>query len=234
MSCNQSREGPSKERLSMGIYVFAPISAEAGSPSLYFTQPLLNGSVFASSAVLIGTALFLFIAKHIFCLESIPVLDVKNGQTVQMPLLELQEFLKWMVKGTDNTTNLNFSTNGRNVLSTDRNLSVDRGFPTPERPEAPLILAIYVSGDYSNRLYSPYITLTVPIFTFPGLRGSLPLLILALIVTIFVRAVVLPDTTGAMPLIKPDALKKSNKSINLSPNDLLELLSRFGKHFGTN
>lgn len=233
MSCNQLGEGPSKERLVMGINLFAPISSDVGSPSLYYSQPLLNGSVFASSAIIIGTELILFIASRIFCLDSIPVLDVKTGQTVQMPLSELQEFLKWMLQGTDNTTNLTFSSNGRNMLSTDRNLPEERGFPTPERPEAPLILAIFVSGDFSNRLYSPYITMIFPIFTFPGLRGALPLLILAIIGTIFIRAVVLPDTTGAMPLVKPDALNKSNKSINLSPTDLLELLTRFGKHFGT-
>jgi len=231
MSGNQLGEEISKERLGMGIYIFVPMSAVAGSPILYYVQPLLNGNVFASSAVLIGSEFFLLIAKHILRLESIPVLDVKNGQIIQMPLSELQEFLKWVARGTDYTTNLNSSINGRNV-STDRALTGERGFLTPESSEAPLVIAIYVSGNYSNRLYSPYISLTVPILVFPGLRGSLPLLILGLIGTIFVRAVVPPETTGSNPLVKPGTTN-NNTSLTFSPNDLLQMLTRFGKHFGT-
>ena len=233
MSGNQLGEEISKEPLGMGIYIFAPMSSEAGSPILYFVQPLLNGSVFASSAVIIGSEVLLLIAKHIFCLESIPVLDVKNGQTVQMPLSELQEFLKWMAKGTDYTTNSNLPIDGRNVLSTDRVLTGERGFLTPESPEAPLVIALYVSGSYSNRLYSPYISLNVPILVFPGLRGSLPLIILGLIGTIFVRAVVPPATTGSKPLVKQDTTNNQNNPLTFTPNDLLQLLTRFGKHFGS-
>ena len=225
MSGNQPAVGLSKESLSMGIYLFAPISSEAGSGTIFFSQPLLAGSVFASSVVLISSELLLFIVQRLFCLESIPVLDVKNGQTVQMPISELQEFLKWMAKSTDNITNSNSFTDGRNVLSTNRDLTGQRGFLTPESPEAPLILAIYVSGVYSNRFYSPYITLTVPILTFPGLRGALPLLILGLLATIFVRAVVPPDSTGSKPLSKSKT--KVNNPLNYSPNDLLQLLSKY-------
>lgn len=232
MSGNQSEEGLSKESLTMGIFLFAPISSEAGSPSIYFSQPILAGSVFGSAAILIGSILLLLIMERLFCLESIPVLDIKNGQTVQMPLSDLQEFLKCMAKGTEYTKS-NLSTDERNVLSTGRDVIGQRGFPTPESPEAPLLLAIYVSGDYSNKLYSPYFTLTIPILTFPGLRGSLPLLVLGLIGTIFVRAVVPPESTGSKPPTKARALKNLNNSITLTPNDLLELLSRFGKHFGS-
>lgn len=225
MSCNQPDVGASNERLSMGIFLFAPISSTAGSPSLYFSQPLLSGSLFASTVVLMGAELLLYIAKNIFCLESIPVLDVKNGQTVQMPLSELQEFLKLMAKGTDSTTNFN-------PLSNETN-AIDRGFRTRQSPETPMVLAAYVSADFSNRLYSPYISLTVPILTFPGIRGALPLLIMGLIGTIFVRAVVPPEATGAKPFIRPEGTANTNNTINLSPNDLIEMLSRFGKHFGS-
>jgi hypothetical protein len=79
--------------------------------------------------------------------------------------------------------------------------------------------------------YSPYVIVSVPILTFPGVRGALPLLILGLLSTIFVRAVVPPESTGSKPLSKPGAIM--NNPLTLTPNDLLQLLTRFGKHFGS-
>lgn len=223
------------EPLNMGIRIFVPISSVAGSASLFFSQPLLSGRVLASSAVLIGLELFLFIAQRLFCLESIPVLDVKNGQTVQMPLSELQEFLRWMTNGSNSSPNLNPATDGRNMLlNTNRDFAgtiSNRGFPTPESPEAPLIVAIFFTADYSGRPYTPYVSFTVPILTFPGVRGALPLLILGLLSTIFVRAVVPPEFTGSKPLSKPGT--RMNNPLTYSPNDLLQLLTKFGKNFGT-
>lgn len=221
--------------INMGIRIFAPISSVAGSASLFFSQPLLSGSILASSAVLIGSELFLLIAQHLFNLESIPVLDVKNGQTVQMPLSELQEFLRWMANRSDSSPNLNPVTDRISMAENPDGEFTrpigSRGFPTPESPEAPLIVAIYVTADYSSRPFTPYVSFTVPILTFPGLRGALPLLILGLLSTIFVRAVVPPESTGSKPLSKPRAMM--NNPLTFTPNDLLQLLSRFGKHFGS-
>jgi len=41
------------------------------------------------------------------------------------------------------------------------------------------------------------------------------------------------ETTGSKPLAKPGKLIKNN-SLTFTPNDLLNLLSRFEKHFGSN
>jgi len=89
----------------MGLSIFAPISSVAGSSSLLFGQPLLTGDVVASTALLIGSELFLFIAKRLFHLKSIPVLDATNGQTLQMSLTELQAFLRWMANGIGTSPN---------------------------------------------------------------------------------------------------------------------------------
>lgn len=201
------------EPLNMGIALFAPISSLAGSPTFFFTQPLISGRVFASTAVLIGMEIFLFIAQRLFGLESVPVLDVKNGQTLQMPLSELQGFLKWVSNGS---------------ASEYTGTIGSRGFLTVVSPEAPLTLALTVNADYSNNPYTPAIWFIFPIFTFPGIRGALPLLILELLATIFVRAVVPPESTGSKPLSGPSSNEMSNP-LNLSPNDILELLNRFRK-----
>ena len=232
MSRNQPRNFCG-EPLTMGIGISVPISSEVGSSSLIFAQPLLIGDVFASSAVLIGSEVFLFIAERLFNLESLPILDARSGQTVQMPLTELQEFLRWMANGSRSSPDPNPVTNGRNTFSNPDEQIVGTevpGFVTITTPEAPLVVSIFVSAAYSNIPFTPTTSFFIPILTFPGVRGALPLLILGLLSTIFVRAVVPPESTGSKPLSKPRAMM--NSPLTFTPNDLLQLLNRFGKNFG--
>ncbi|MHB8074800.1 hypothetical protein [Desulfosporosinus fructosivorans] len=226
----------SEEPLNMGLSIFAPISTEAGSASLLFAQPLLTGSVFASTAVLIVSELFLFIARRIFDLKSIPVLDARNGQRVEMSLTELQAFLRWMANGIGTSPNSNPVTDGGNINllanQTGQSSGTDpTGFITVELPEAPLTIAIYFSAFYSNNPYTPSLSLFIPILAFPGIRGAIPLLILGLLSTIFVRSVVSPQSSGSKPLSTPET--SINTPLDYSPNDLLQLLTKFGKKFGT-
>jgi hypothetical protein len=207
-----------------------------GSSSILFAQPFLTGPVFASSAVLIGSEIFLFIADRLFKLESLPILDAKNGQTVQMPLTELQGFLRWMANGMGGSPNSNPVTDGENgnILSNQDGQITEghsTGFVTVTTHEAPLIVSIYISADYSTIPFTPSVGLFIPILSFPGIRGALPLLILGLLSTIFVRAVVPPESTGSKPLSKPRT--SMNSPLTYSPNDLLQLLTKFGKNFGT-
>ncbi|SPF50084.1 conserved membrane hypothetical protein [Candidatus Desulfosporosinus infrequens] len=222
-----------REPLSMGIGISAPISSEVGSSSVFFAQPLLTGNVLVSWAVLIGSELFLFIAGRLFNLESVPILDSGNGQTVQMPLTELQEFLRWMGNGSGSSPNPDPATNAGNMVTNPAGQigGVVPGFVTVTTPEAPIVVSIYVSADYSIRPFTPSTALFIPILTFPGVRGALPLLILGLLLTIFVRAVVPPESSGLKPLSKPKSTM--NNPLTFTPNDLLQLLNRFGKHFGS-
>ncbi len=64
------------------------------------------------------------------------------------------------------------------------------------------------------------------------MRGALPLLILELLTTIFVRAVVPPETTGVKPLTEP-ASNSELQSQQFSPEDLLNQLDQFSKHSET-
>ena len=236
MSGNQP-SNLSGEPLNMGLSIFAPISSAAGSSSLLFAQPLLTGSVFASTVVLIGSEVFLFIARRFFNINSIPVLDASNGQTVQMSLTELQEFLRWMSNGIGAVPNSNARSNGGTIPSNQEGQvtgfnsdSVDNtGFLTVETREAPLTLALYFSAFYSNNPYTPSVTLSIPIITFPGVRGALPLLILGLLATIFVRSVVPPESTGSKPLSNSDAGTRVNNPLTYSPNDLVQLLTKYSK-----
>lgn len=234
MSGNQPRNLRG-EPFDMGLGISVPISSVIGSSSLLFAQPLLTGRVCAWTAVLLSSEVFLFIAERLFRLESVPILDVKNGQTVQMPLTELQEFLRWMASGAGPSPNPNLVNNESNILGNLNGQIVGSdttGFVTITTPEAPLVVTLYVSADYSNRPFTPSVTLFLPILSFPGIRGALPLLILGLLSTIFVRAVVLPESTGAKPLSKPRTV--SDSPLTFTPNDLVQLLNRFGKHFGSN
>lgn len=225
------------ESMVLGVELFAPISSVAGSSSLIFTQPLLTGNVFQSSAVVIGAQIILLIAHHFFGVRSIPVLDSKNNQTVQLPLSELQDFLRWINNGSNSSSNLSSIPNGSNglvnpVTEAPTELLGDRGFRTPQLPETPIVIAIYIIGNFSNKPYTPIVEIIFPILTFPGLRGALPLLIVGLLATIFVRSVVPPETTGSRPLTKPDT-STNNKPLTFTTNDLLQLLTKFGKHFGS-
>lgn len=227
----------SGEPLNMGLSVFVPISSALGSPSLLFGQPLLTGTVFASTAVLIGSELFLFIARRLLHIERIPVLDARNGQTVQMSLTELQEFLRWMASGIETNPNSSLVTEGgnNNIVSNPdgQTTGVDpTGFITPETPEAPLTVAIFFSAFYSNNPFTPSVSLFIPIFAFPGVRGALPILILGLLAAILVRAVVPPESTGSKPLPKPRL--RMNNPLNYSPNDLLKFLNKFGRYLKKN
>lgn len=219
----------------MGISLFTPISTVAGSSSLLFAQPLLYGSVCSSSAVLIVAEFFLFIARRLFDIKSIPVLDVSNGQRVEMSLTDLQSFLRWMANGIGTSPNSKPVSDGGNlnILSnqTGQISGTDTtGFITVELPEAPLTIALYFSAFYSNNPYTPSVSFFIPILAFPGVRGAIPLLILGLLSTIFVRSVVSPESAGSKPLLSPET--RINTPLEYSPNDLLQLLAKFGKRFG--
>lgn len=201
------------EPLNMGVALFGPISSVSGSPTFFFTQPLIHSRVLASAAVLIGAEIFLFIAQRLFRLESVPIIDMKNGQILQMPLSELQGLLKWMSEG---------------ATQEFRGTIGNRGFITPQSLETPIIMALFVAADYSSKPYSPSAWFLFPIFTFPGIRGALPLLMLEVLATIFVRAVVPPESTGSKSVLEQDP-NQSNNPLNLSPKDILELFTRFRK-----
>ncbi len=219
------------EPIYLGLTLSVPISSEVGSASLLFAQPLINGRVFASTVVLIASEIIIFIARQFFDLKSLPIIDASNGQTVQMPITELQEFLRWMANRSGPSPNS--ITNGRSIITnTDgQSRSFVPSIITPTTPETPLVVSIVISADYSTRPFTPSLAFFVPILTFPGVRGALPILILGLLATIFVRAVVPPESTGSKPLVKPGATNDEIDPLTFSPNDLLQLLTKFGKHF---
>lgn len=223
-------ESPSLEALNLGIVLFNPISSVPGSASLFYLQPLLTGKVFASAGVLIGAQLFLFLAQRIFGLEGVKAMR-KDGQgqvsSVEMTMSELQALLRSVAKG----SSPNGSSGQGQALGSPygSNLSpVQEQFATPTTPEAPLIIALAVYGDFSSQPFSPLIFVTLPILTLPGVRGSLPLLILTTLSTIFIRAVVPPSTTGSRPLLERSA---DPAPIQLRPDELIALLKRFSKYF---
>lgn len=228
------RLNPSKEPLSFGISIVAPVSSVPGSSSFFFLQPLLTGKVFASVVILISTQLFLVIADRFFGLETMPVQIhpvISPDQTVRMSLRELQDFLGSMTRAKVQTSTTTSTTSTTSTAST-ASIGQTAGDFVTESQEVPLVFALAVWGDFTNKLYSPNVFLTFPLFTLPGARGVLPLLILELLATIFVRAVVPPQTTGAQPLTDPASSNQSQSQLlQFSPEDLMNLLNQFSKHF---
>jgi len=213
----------SKEPLNLGISIFAPVSSVPGSATFFFVQPLLTGKVVASVGILIAAQLFLFLADRFFGLSVQKGPVISPEQTVRMSLSDLQDFLGSISRGKVQ------SSIGTSDPSTGQ--AVTGIFP-PETPEIPVVFALSVRGYFTNKPFCPSVFLLFPLVTFPGLLGALPLLILELLTTIFVRSVVPPQTTGSKPLAIPAPNSKS-QPLQFSPEDLLNLLNRFSKHFGT-
>ncbi|MGC7873075.1 hypothetical protein ACPUYX_16290 [Desulfosporosinus sp. SYSU MS00001] len=216
----------SKEPLNFGISIFSPVSSLPGSPSLFFLQPLLTGKVFASLGILIAAQLFLFLANRLFGLELStikPGTVISPEQTVRMSTGDLQDFLASV------SSNSIQSSVAQPLNSQPMNLQGDVTSGTLETPEAPVVFALTVWGDFVTNPYGPTVFLILPIVTFPGLRGALPMLILELLATIFVRAVVPPQTTGAKPL--PESSSTKPTLLQFTPESLVNLLNRFSKHF---
>ncbi|AFM41846.1 hypothetical protein Desaci_2935 [Desulfosporosinus acidiphilus SJ4] len=215
-----------KEPLNFGISFFAPISSTPGSSTLFFLQPLLTGKVFASLGILISAQIFLFLINRFFGLE---LSTTKSGtvlapeQSVSMSMGDLQEFLNSVSRSSIPSSAVQPTA----VQPPGYRPDVTSG--TLESPEAPVVVALTVWGDFVGNPFGPTVFLIVPIITFPGLRGALPMFILELLATIFVRAVVPPQTTGAKPLQEAPAGKPA--ILQFTPESLVNLLNRFSKHF---
>ncbi|MDI6881165.1 MAG: hypothetical protein QMC95_12775 [Desulfitobacteriaceae bacterium] len=210
----QQIAGLTQEPLNLGLVIFAPVSSVTGSATVFYLQPLLTSKVFAASGVLIGAELFLLLAQKLFGLEGVPLRygDAEGGlQRVTIPVAELRNFLQ-TIAGSD----------GARI----RQGGVSSEFLTPKIPEAPLIVGIAAYADYSSEPFAPIVFFAIPIFTLPGVRGSLPLLILITLTTIFVRAVVPPSTTGSRPLSDPKP-----EPIQFQAEDILQMLRKFRKNF---
>lgn len=222
----------STEPIGIGMFVASRISSIPGSPNLSISQPLINSRLFSAPGVLIGAHILLLLAKFIFKLDNVPVLDVPKNQLIQMPIGELQSLLQYLGSRQSNATSLQGG--GGSTTSTPSPTAFPIGtsvVPTILPPESPLTFSFYIVADYSNELFTPTVWLLVPILSFPGLNGALPILILGLLSTIFVRCVVPPETSGAKPFPKPS--DQPNSSFSLRPDELFGILNRFGKYFSS-
>lgn len=213
--------GESFEPIGMGIFFVSKISSVRKSGSVSLFQPILSGKIFSSAGVLIGAEVLILLTRFIFKLDKVPVLNISQNQVIQMPIGELQSLLHYMSSRQ--------TTTGGTTPPTASSVGATPAFPTILPPDAPFFVGLYLVSDYSNQLYTPSLYLLVPILSFPGLTGTLPILILGLLVTIFVRCVVPPETTGSKPLTKPS--EQPNPSLSLHPEELLGILNRFGKYF---
>lgn len=211
---SQRIAGLTQEPLNLGLVIFAPVSSVTGSATVFYLQPLLTSKVFAASGVLIGAELFLLLAQKLFGLEGVPLRygDAEGGlKRVTIPIADLRDFLQAIAAP-------------NKVESRQREVFSE--FLTSTTPEAPLIIGIATYADYSSEPFAPIVFLAVPIFTLPGVRGSLPLLILITLTTIFVRAVVPPSTTGSRPLSDPKP-----GPIQFQAEDILRMLQKFRRYF---
>ncbi|AFM00587.1 MULTISPECIES: hypothetical protein [Desulfitobacterium] len=225
---NQSNNSQNKDTqiINVGFSLLSRVSSVPGSPVFTFLQPLINSRLFLAPWILLGSQILLLLAKHVFHLEKLTVLDIARGQRLQIPIEELQNLIRYLCSRQTQATS-----NQDSNFDTAQNGTDPIPFPTELPPGSPGYLAIFVSVDYTDELYTPTLFFFVPILSFPGLRGALPFLILAILAIIFVRCVVPPETTGAKPEPKPRM--EQNQSFNLRSEDVTAILRRFGRFFNS-
>ncbi|MDD2233636.1 MAG: hypothetical protein PHZ11_07755 [Desulfitobacteriaceae bacterium] len=202
MSSIIKQDDSEKSPLNFGISVWTPLSAVPGSPSLFYFQPLLYGKVFVSAAILIGAQLFLFLAQHLFGLEEVSILCSQSEvekHFVRIPVSKLREFLISLSQNPVPDDSFLMHNLESQVPSSALPNQTYEGFLTTQTAQISLIVGLSVAGHFSSKPYSPLNFLTLPVFVLRGIRGSLPILILGMLGTIFVRAIVPPELTGAKP-----------------------------------
>lgn len=164
----------SKDPLNFGISIYSPVSIVSGSATFYFLQPIFKGKVFASAAILIAAQIFLFFVDRIWGHE------IRTNDSVQA-----------------------YSANPANPPTDPASPPANLGLCPSETSDTPLAVGLSVWSDFTDQPFSPSVFLLIPLFTLSNIRGSLPILILELLTTIFVRSVVPPQTTGSQTLPDP-------------------------------
>ncbi|GAB6174742.1 hypothetical protein JCM15765_42200 [Paradesulfitobacterium aromaticivorans] len=204
--------------INLALTISAPISSVPGSASFFMLQPILTGKIIGAAGVLIGAQLFLVLAKYIFGLKNIPLADPANpAHKISIPIDELQALLGSIAANTVEAESFPRSTAGGGE------------FLVQQTAEIPVVVSIALYAHYSPKDFYPTTYLIVPVFTLPGLRGALPILILEILSTILVRAVVPPQTTGAKPLAGSE--QTPSPRLYLTTDELLKMLEKFSRYF---
>lgn len=182
--------------INVGFSFLTRVSSIPGSPTFIYSQPLINSRVYFAPWILLGAQVVSLLGKRFLQIKEIPILDVAQGRLSFIPL---DKFLGFLMSLNDPTGN---SRNGDifdELSQTSSSTASGLDFPTQLPSDVPMYIALYLSADYSRELYTPSMIVYVPFLSFPGLKGALPFLVLALLGTILVRCVVDPKTTGAKP-----------------------------------
>lgn len=223
--CTQvcSKSWLSKEPINLSLFFIGPVSSVPGSPSVIFLQPLLIGKSIAAAGIVIGAQLFLYLAEKIFGLELLPAEKVSALSELQisMPVGDLQEFLTYLSRGSLQTAPATLN----NTLA----VTGDNDLVTLNTPDIPLVVGLLIISEFTEKSFAPSVLFALPLFSLPGVQGSLPILILITLSTILVRMVVPPHLTGAKPI--PNVSAGGSSKLQLSTEELLNILNKFGKHF---
>ncbi len=185
------RDRQEKLGINVGISFLSRVSSVPGSPTFIYSQPLINSHIYFAPWILLGAQVFTLLVNRFFRVEEIPVFDVSQGRLSSISVEKFLGFLESISsKEGDSLGSLSTS---------DTTATSELDFPTQLPPGSPMYIALYLSADYSRELFTPSVITYIPLVSFPGLRGAIPFLVLALLGTILVRCVVDPKTTGAKP-----------------------------------
>lgn len=190
------REQENLLAINVGLSFLTRVSSVPGSPTFIYSQPLINSRVYFAPWILLGAQVVSLVGKKFLQIKEIPILDVAQGKLCSIPLDKFLDILGSLNEATGNLSSRNFF---EELNQTSSSTASGLDFPTQLPPDVPMYIALYLSADYSRELYTPNIIVYVPMLSFPGLKGALPFLVLALLGTILVRCVVDPKTTGAKP-----------------------------------
>ncbi len=207
--------------LTVSLWLISPVSSAVGSPRLAYAQNITSAGVPGAGFWVVVLDFVVQLVAWI-CGEGRVVRPDPSGiampeGSVSMSLPELAEFVA--------------------RLKTGRWDPPAKAYPAVVEGEvtrpgvqvispAYLTLFLLVSGTVSGREGAPMLSIFVPLISFKGLTGGLPILIMGLIATILVRTVVPPTSSGLLP-----DEQAQEPVFQLKAQELIQLLRGFGKYF---
>ncbi len=206
--------------LDITLRLTSPISSARGSPRLLYSQVLTTTTVANASLFALGIDFLVQLAAWFFGEDRVsrPTSYRGSDGTVTMPLSALSQFLKRIKNGRADIAEAN---------PTPQPWPVETRPGVEVEPPQPMTLLLLLNGRVSPSDGSPIINLTIPVLSFPGITGGLPIIIIGLIATILVRAVVPPSTSGTTPPADPPQEPK----FQFGTEEILQLLQQFGEYF---
>ncbi|MDA8442086.1 MAG: hypothetical protein M0Z55_06885 [Peptococcaceae bacterium] len=211
--------------IDLNLRFISPVSSAVGSPTLHFNQKItatqLPNAGFWLLVVNTIIQIVVWLCGEDKIIQPDPAAFPGSEQMISMSLPQLAQFLAQLGGG-------NWDLPQRNSAALNSGDGITRPGVQVLSP-AYLTLFLLVNATPTGRAGTPIFSLFVPLLSFVGISGGLPIIIMGLISTILVRHVVPPSSSGTAPMPDPPGL--AQPSIELKLQELMQLLKGWGQLF---